>query len=172
VVLRSDLQPIVEACSCAGDSIAEFTGDGLPCWSTTCAGFDDGGAATWDSVMPGFSVILYSLLTDYELRLVRRIPVPTHFALDRDGGVLLAVSPWLFGFADRVWSPHLIIGLVQIGTALMSQCVPSNGPSEQRRNRKPVGVPSENRLVLASFHSAERARLLHRARLVRAIRAL
>ena len=90
-------------------------------------GYDHRGAATWVPVLLGVSVILYSLLTDYELGLVRQILMPTHLALDLGGGVLLAASPWLFGFADSIWTPHLIIGLVETGTALMSQRVPSDG---------------------------------------------
>jgi hypothetical protein len=90
-------------------------------------GFDDRSAATWVPVVLGLSVILYSLFTDYELGRVRRIPMPTHLTLDLGGGLLLALSPWLFGFADRVWTPHLIIGLIEMGTVLMSRRVPSDG---------------------------------------------
>ena len=90
-------------------------------------GFDRGGAETWVPVALGASVILYSLMTDYELGAVRRLPMPTHLALDMGGGALLAVSPWLFGFADLVWMPHLLVGLIEIGTAMMTQRVPAGG---------------------------------------------
>ena len=90
-------------------------------------GFDRGGAETWVPVALGASVILYSLMTDYELGAVRRLPMPTHLALDMGGGALLAVSPWLFGFADVVWTPHLLVGLIEIGTAMMTQRVPADG---------------------------------------------
>ncbi len=89
--------------------------------------FNRGGAETWVPVLLGLSVILYSLFTDYELGAVRRIPMPTHLALDLGGGVLLAVSPWLFGFSEYVWEPHLIVGLIEIGTALMTRRVPADG---------------------------------------------
>ncbi len=88
-------------------------------------GFDRGGAETWVPVVLGAGVILYSLMTDYELGAVRRLPMPTHLALDMGGGALLAVSPWLFGFSDVVWTPHLLVGLIEIGTAMMTQRVPS-----------------------------------------------
>ena len=39
-------------------------------------------------------------------------------------GVLLAASPWLFGFADRVYWPHLILGLAEIGAGLMTRTTP------------------------------------------------
>jgi SPW repeat len=86
--------------------------------------FNRGGAETWVPVILGAGVILYSLFTDYELGAVRRIPMPTHLMLDLGGGVLLAVSPWLFGFSDYVWAPHLVVGLIEIGTSLMTRRVP------------------------------------------------
>jgi len=89
-------------------------------------GFADGGAETWVPVVLGAGAIVYSLFTDYELGMVRSIPMPTHLMLDIGSGVLLAVSPWLFGFADRVWEPHLIVGLIEIGTALMTRRVPAD----------------------------------------------
>jgi hypothetical protein len=88
--------------------------------------FNYGGAETWVPVVLGAGAILYSLCTDYEMGVLRLIPVPTHLMLDLGSGVLLALSPWLFGFHDRVWVPHVIVGLVEIGTALMTQRVPSD----------------------------------------------
>ena len=87
-------------------------------------GFADGGAATWVPVVLGVGVVLYSLLTDYELGLVRRIPMQTHLTLDLAGGAVLAASPWVFGFADRVWLPHLVFGLLEIGAALFTRTQP------------------------------------------------
>jgi hypothetical protein len=89
--------------------------------------FDRGGAETWVPVVLGVGVILYSLFTDYELGAVRRLSMPTHLTLDLVGGILLAVSPWLFGFSEYVWEPHLIVGLLEIGTSLMTRRVPDTG---------------------------------------------
>lgn len=95
--------------------------------------FHRGGAETWVPVILGAGVIMYSLFTDYELAAVRRIPMPTHLMLDLGGGVLLAVSPWLFGFSDWVWQPHLIVGLLEIGTSLMTRRVPDTGHQASHR---------------------------------------
>ncbi len=89
-------------------------------------GFADGGAETWVPVALGAGTILYSLLTDYELGLVRRIPMRAHLGLDLAGGVVLAASPWVFGFADEVWLPHLVLGLVEIGAALTTRTTPAS----------------------------------------------
>lgn len=90
-------------------------------------GFAQGGAETWVPVLLGLGAILYSLFTDYELGAVRRISMSTHLALDFASGVLLAVSPWLFGFADLVYLPHLLIGLFEIGASLMTERAPADG---------------------------------------------
>jgi hypothetical protein len=108
-------------------------------------GFNRGGAETWVPVILGAGVILYSLFTDYELGAVRSIPMPTHLMLDVGGGVLLAVSPWLFGFSDYVWAPHLIVGLVEIGTSMMPRRVPADG---QRGRHHAVGGRTSG-----AFHS-------------------
>jgi hypothetical protein len=96
-------------------------------------GFATGGAAMWVPIILGAAVILYSLLTDYELGLADAISMPTHLALDIGGGVLLAISPWLFGFSDVVWVPHLLVGLFEIGAGLTTQKTPG-----ERRHRRHV----------------------------------
>jgi len=87
-------------------------------------GFADDAAARWVPVAIGAGVVLYSLLTDYELGAVRRLQMPAHLAFDALGGVLLAVSPWMLGFDDRVWMPHLALGLVELATATITNTVP------------------------------------------------
>ena len=90
-------------------------------------------AATWVPVVLGLGVIGYSLLTDYELGLARKIPMPTHLLLDIGGGLLLAASPWLFGFAEWVWVPHLVFGLLAIGAALVTRKHPADERVAGRR---------------------------------------
>jgi len=87
-------------------------------------GFARNGAETWVPVALGIGALGYSLCTRYELGVVPAIPMPAHLWLDGLSGALLAASPWLFGFADYVWVPHLVIGLAEIGTAAMTQTVP------------------------------------------------
>ena len=87
-------------------------------------GFAQGGAETWIPVLLGIGALFYSLLTDYEFGIWRVIPMKTHLALDMASGVFLAASPWLFGFADLVYMPHLLVGLVEIGAAAMTRRVP------------------------------------------------
>ena len=88
-------------------------------------GFYAGGAETWVPVVLGAGVILYSLLTDYELGAAKSIGMPAHLWLDGLGGLFLAVSPWLFGFADLVAWPHLLFGILEVGAALTTHTRPS-----------------------------------------------
>ena len=90
-------------------------------------------AAVWVPVALGAGALVYSLLTDYELGLVRKIPMPTHLALDAGAGVLLAASPWLFGFAEWVWVPHLVLGLLEVGAALVTRKHPADERVAGRR---------------------------------------
>jgi hypothetical protein len=84
-------------------------------------GFADGTAAQWTPIILGAGAILYSLLTRYELGVAKVIPMPVHLGLDIASGVLLAASPWLFGFAERVWLPHVVVGLAEIIIAALTQ---------------------------------------------------
>ena len=85
--------------------------------------FARGGAETWVPVALGAGALVYSVFTDYELGLVRRLPMRTHLTLDLLSGLLLAASPWLFGFSEFVWLPHLVLGVLEVGASLMTKTV-------------------------------------------------
>ena len=88
-------------------------------------GFNTDGAEARIPVILGWATIAYSLLTNYELGVFKALPFRAHLALDLISGIFLAVSPWLFGFADRVWGPHLVVGLLEIGAVLMTRTTAS-----------------------------------------------
>lgn len=96
--------------------------------------FARNGAETWVPVILGIGTILYSLLTDYELGVSRMISMRTHLMLDIVGGLLLAVSPWLFGFDEYIWRPHLILGIIEVGAALMTNPEPGERRAPADRN--------------------------------------
>jgi hypothetical protein len=83
-------------------------------------GFASNGWETWVPVVLGVSAILYSLMTNYELGLSDNLSMRTHLTLDLMSGILLAASPWIFGFAELVYLPHLILGIVEIGAAALT----------------------------------------------------
>lgn len=92
-------------------------------------GFADGGAAQWIAVIFGGSAILYSLATNYELGVVRVLPMSAHLLLDGVAGAVLAASPWLFGFSREVLWPHLLFGLFSVAASLVSRSDPNGRPA-------------------------------------------
>ncbi len=83
-------------------------------------GFATGGIEQWLPQVLGAITIVMSLLTNYELSVAKLIPLKVHLGVDMASGALLAVSPWLFGFADIIWWPHLLVGLMEIIVPLMT----------------------------------------------------
>lgn len=90
--------------------------------------FANGGAAMWVPILVGIGVIFYSAFTDYEYGGARVLSMQVHLWLDILGGLFLAASPWIFGFADFVYLPHLIFGLAEIGATLITDPVPKTSP--------------------------------------------
>lgn len=78
-------------------------------------------AAIWTPVAIGALILVQSMITDFELSLANLIPVTGHLAMDALVGAILLISPWVFGFAEIVWIPHVVIGLALIGAALMTE---------------------------------------------------
>jgi len=84
-------------------------------------GFATGGIEQWLPQLLGATTIVMSLLTRYELSVAKLIPLKAHLAVDMGSGALLAVSPWLFGFAGVIWWPHLLVGLMEIVVPMMTR---------------------------------------------------
>lgn len=82
--------------------------------------------------------LLYSLLTKYKLGLIKIIPINIHFMLDTITGIFLATSPWLLGFTDKVFLPHLTLGLVIIGSAIITSIKPQWHHKAKLRHRAPL----------------------------------
>jgi hypothetical protein len=87
-------------------------------------GFADVPSAMWVALVFGAGAILYSGLTAYEFGILKILPMPLHLILDGLGGAVLAASPFLFGFADRVVWPHVLFGLFSIIACLVTQLEP------------------------------------------------
>jgi SPW repeat len=81
-------------------------------------------AATVIPIVLGIGLIAYSLLTDYELGVWKIAPMAVHNLIDIVAGAFLALSPWLFGFADEsanVWVPHVVVGLAAVFLGLTTK---------------------------------------------------
>lgn len=98
-----------------------------------------GGIAVFLPIVLGIGLILYSLLTNYELGIpgLRIIPMPVHLAVDFAASALLAVAPFLFGYWSQglnVWLPQVVAGVGVINLVLVSQTDPQ--PALETNARK------------------------------------
>jgi len=63
-------------------------------------------------------VIFQSLFTNYELGVWKRLPMAFHLDMDVVLGFALVISPWLFGFYQQIFWPHVIMGALSIVAGL------------------------------------------------------
>jgi hypothetical protein len=87
-------------------------------------GFANNTAAQWIPVTLGIVMIVMAFFTNYEMGVIKIISMRTHLTMDIILGLFLAVSPWLFNFDEIVYSPHLILGLLEVGLAMMTSRIP------------------------------------------------
>jgi hypothetical protein len=81
-------------------------------------------APTVLSIVLGAGLILYSLITDYELGVWKIAPMAVHNLIDIVAGALLAASPFIFDFSDegaKVWVPFVVIGVAAIFLGLTTK---------------------------------------------------
>ncbi len=86
-------------------------------------GFSDNAIAATTAWVIGALVIVNELITTSPLSLLKVVPMRAHLFVDYLTGAILALSPWLFGFADapaNAWVPHLLVGILIIGYAVMT----------------------------------------------------
>lgn len=87
-------------------------------------GFADVAAAMWTAIIIGVVILISELTTTSPVSPIKLVPMRIHVWTDVVVGLVLAVSPWIFGFADddaNVWVPHLVVGIVVIGYALITR---------------------------------------------------
>jgi hypothetical protein len=89
-------------------------------------GFARGGAETFVPVALGITGLIVTFFTNHEYGIVRKIPMIGHLWVDGFAGILLAASPWIFGFADTVWIPHVVLGVTEFVASLVTETVPSD----------------------------------------------
>lgn len=99
-------------------------------------GFADlGGAPVWIPRILGIIDLLQSLVTNYELGVVKILPMKVHLTNDYVVSLFFAVSPWLFGFSHgpaNVWVPFLVIGVLVFVVSLMTKTQPGRTIAEWR----------------------------------------
>ncbi|HYG15219.1 MAG TPA: SPW repeat protein [Bacteroidia bacterium] len=84
-------------------------------------GYYRGGTETWVAIIIGLASIAYSLITDYELGATKALSMSLHLSLDFFGGLFLMLSPWLLGFYNHIFEPHLLLGLFMLTVVAFSK---------------------------------------------------
>ncbi|MHA6247268.1 SPW repeat protein [Pontibacter sp. CAU 1760] len=87
--------------------------------------FSDMALASWVMVIAGIAVLALTVLTDFEVGIIRKTPMKIHLIGDFGLGALLAASPWMLDFAAEIYSPHLIGGIFAILASLTTHRIPS-----------------------------------------------
>ena len=109
------------------------------------------GPLAWLPILLGAGLIAYSLLTDYELGIFRYIPMPVHLLLDVLGGVASIILGFAFGASTREWVTMLVIGVIEIGSGLMTQTTTSHTDARDRRS----GLPARSTPISERFAGTE-----------------
>jgi hypothetical protein len=94
--------------------------------SPNLLGFADvGGAIPWIPRILGFMILLQAMMTDYELGVIKAVPIGIHLTTDYVMGLFIIGAPWFFGFSKlRVPTmTHLIVGLLVLALTAMTQPV-------------------------------------------------
>ncbi len=83
-------------------------------------GFNEYGNQTAIMVALGMFTIAMSVFTRYEMGVWKKIPMSMHLTLDAVVAITLVASPWLLGFADEVYIPHVVLGVTELLVVIMS----------------------------------------------------
>ena len=99
-------------------------------------GFDElGGPSVWIPRILGIVDLVQSLATNYELGVVKILPMKLHLMNDYMVSVFFAISPWLFGFSHRsvnVWAPFLVLGVLVFVVSVMTRTHPGRSIAQWR----------------------------------------
>ena len=90
-----------------------------------------GGVTAWLPRIVGVMILLQALMTDYELGLMKVIPIAIHLMADYAIGAVLLLAPFVFGISGRSVIATLLLvmmAIVAFGAAFMTQ--PRGRPRE------------------------------------------
>ncbi|HUR45712.1 MAG TPA: SPW repeat protein [Candidatus Saccharimonadales bacterium] len=95
-----------------------------------------GGAAVAVPRFVGIMILAQALMTNYELGVIRKLPMRVHLTMDYILSIFLLLSPWIFGFhrqPSNVWMPHVIVGALVFLLTLMTESEPRTAVSPAHR---------------------------------------
>jgi hypothetical protein len=86
-------------------------------------GFGDEPTPMRVAIIVGAFILVNELITTSPASPMKLVPMRAHIVIDVLTGIVLALSPSLFGFADlepNAWAPHLVVGILVAGYAVMT----------------------------------------------------
>jgi hypothetical protein len=89
----------------------------------------------------GAGTLATSSLTDYELGLVRKLPMRAHLAADAGTGALLLAGAFVLRRSKAKvldWAPLAVVGITELAAAILTERQPSDRP---RTDDLPAAVP-------------------------------
>jgi hypothetical protein len=100
-------------------------------------GFSSNGAAQAVTIIIGALMLVAGSLTDWRLSLMRLIPLRLHFMTDLLLGVVLVISPFIFGFSGNGGATRfaIIFGALELLTALGTSWDPETDVAAHHRTR-------------------------------------
>lgn len=102
-------------------------------------------AEVWIPVISGAVAIFYTLFTDAEFGIIRKIKLSNHFLLDLVLGSFLVASPKLFNYSGYVYLlPYLWIGLFKIFISLAAGNILHSSHIEQPSRALNLNHPFKN----------------------------
>ncbi len=104
-------------------AVIDYTWGGAHYFAPEMFGFQDEEAANAFSKFRGGSAAATSLLTRYELGVVRVIPYNVHLVFDLIGAVGGLAAPWVFGFDknEKARNTVLAFALFELGAVALSK---------------------------------------------------
>lgn len=68
--------------------------------------------------------LVYSLTTNYELGLVKKLPMPAHLGLDAMSGLMLCLGPLMLDDSPSTERALIGLGLFEIAASLLTETTP------------------------------------------------
>jgi intracellular septation protein A len=83
--------------------------------------FTDQNIAPMAAMVLGAVILLYSLVTDYELGVIRMMPFSGHLLCDFVAGLALLGSPWHFHIDGNAAVVFVVIGVIQFASVFITR---------------------------------------------------
>ncbi|TWR30928.1 hypothetical protein FPZ43_00145 [Mucilaginibacter pallidiroseus] len=83
-----------------------------------------GGAPLFIPLLIGSMQLVMALFSQHQLGLFKAVPMQLHLTIDMLAGCVLIASPFIYGFAQLVVWPHVLLGIFSLSAGLLTQNSP------------------------------------------------